>query len=197
MESYLALIYAFAATFVPKGFMACNGAILSISQNQVLFSLLGTNFGGNGQSTFGLPNLQGRTIVGTGNSSLGSLYQLGNQGGVETTTLTIAQMPQHVHRIDLTKLQLSIPASNAAGTSSTPGPTMVPAALPTIGAGPNSLPIKGYSDATPNTNLLPIKGTGQMFTDVTGSQQPLYVQSPYLALIYIIVTEGIYPSRAD
>ncbi|MBC9933039.1 phage tail protein [Chitinophaga qingshengii] len=196
MDPILAMVFAFGGNFAPVGYALCNGALMAISQNQALFALLGTTYGGNGQVTFGLPNLQGRSIIGTGQSTASGVnYFVGNMGGVENVTLTSANLPIHTHRIDLTKLQVSIPASNAAGTSSTPGPTMVPAALPTIGAGPNSLPIKGYSDATPNTTLLPFKGNGELISDPAGSNMPIPIQSPFLAMTYIIATQGIYPSR--
>ncbi|WP_212005292.1 phage tail protein [Chitinophaga sp. HK235] len=195
MDPILAMIFAFGGNFAPVGYALCNGVLVDINQNSALFSLLGTTYGGNGTQTFGLPDLRGRSIIGTGQLPGGPNYTPGMVGGTETVTLTIANLPQHTHPVTVDNLTVTLPASNTPGTSNTPGPTMAPAVLPTIGSGPNSLPIKGYSDATPNTNLLPGTVNGSMSVGPVGGNTPVPIRSPYLAMTYVIATQGVYPSR--
>jgi microcystin-dependent protein len=95
VTAYLGQIKTFGFNFAPKGWALCNGQTLPITQNQALFSILGTTYGGNGISTFQLPNLQGRVPVHVGNQ-----YQLGEQAGVETVTLSASQMPAHTHSLN-------------------------------------------------------------------------------------------------
>ncbi len=111
MEPFLGQIELFPYTFAPRGWAFCNGQILSIAQNTALFSLLGTTYGGNGQTTFALPDLRGRAAVHAGQGPGLSNYTLGESSGTETVTLTQAEMPQHTH---------FQPASNAEQTSIPP-----------------------------------------------------------------------------
>ena len=97
MESFVGEILLVGFNFAPKGYSMCNGQLLSISQNTALFSLLGTTYGGDGQSTFALPNLQSRVPIHMGQGAGLSPYALGQVGGVESVTLTSAQMPRHNH----------------------------------------------------------------------------------------------------
>src|SRR6478672_10112699 len=96
-EPFLAEIIMFAGNFAPRGWAFCQGQILSIAQNTALFSLLGTTYGGNGQTTFALPDLRGRVPVGTGQGPGLSNYDLGQVSGSESVTLTVSQMPAHNH----------------------------------------------------------------------------------------------------
>src|SRR6185437_10021330 len=99
-DQYLSEIRVFGFGFPPKGWALCNGQLLSIQQNQALFSLLGTTYGGNGVTTFALPNLMSRTMFGTGTSpTSGANYVLGEPGGVENVTLLTTQIPQHIHTV--------------------------------------------------------------------------------------------------
>src|ERR1700743_3672994 len=99
MEADLAMIFAFAGNFAPRGFASCEGQILPIAQNTALFSLLGTNYGGNGQTTFALPDLRGRTVLGQGQGPGLSPYVEGQVGGAETAVLTVNQLPSHTHNL--------------------------------------------------------------------------------------------------
>ena len=96
-EPLIGSIFLFAGNFAPRGYASCNGALLSISQNAALFSILGTTFGGNGTTTFGLPDLQGRSPIGAGSGAGLSPVQLGEKAGSQTVTLTSANVPAHNH----------------------------------------------------------------------------------------------------
>jgi microcystin-dependent protein len=162
---FLGSIILFAGNFAPRGWAFCNGQILSISQNTALFSLLGTTYGGNGQTTFALPDLRGRVPNHSGQGPGLSSYDLGQNGGEEFVTLTLSQLPAHTH---------SQPATNGEQTTNRPN-----AALPAHGG--------VYSNETDGSTLHP--------TTPAGSGQPHDNLSPYLTLNYIIALEGIYPSR--
>lgn len=181
METFLACILLWPCNFEPRGWAYCAGQILSIAQNTALFSLLGTTYGGNGTTTFALPNLQGRVPVGAGNGAGLSPYILGQVGGSENTVLTSGNMPAHAHTF-------TVSASNAQANAS------VPAAGNSLAAPYDTLnftQIAGYVNQAPNTQLN--IGTGQ--TGLAGSSLPFSNIQPYLALNYIIALEGIYPSR--
>ena len=111
-DQYLGEIRMFAGNYAPEGWAMCNGQLLMINQNEALFSLIGTTYGGDGQTTFALPDLQGRVPVHTGrNNVTGTVYPLGQKGGTETVTLVADQLPRHTHAVN---------AQSQAGTSSTP-----------------------------------------------------------------------------
>ena len=170
-ESYLGEIMLAAFAVVPRGFALCNGQLLSISQNPALFALLGTNYGGNGQTTFGLPDLRGRVPRGTGTG-----YTLGQTGGSESPFAT-AGLPAHTHRAL---------ASGAAATSSSP-----------IGAVP-AVPVGTNLNGEPVAVLTYAASSNTVATNTTstgGGGSTGGAQSPYLALNYYIATEGIFPSR--
>jgi microcystin-dependent protein len=191
MTPFLAMIMLWPCNFAPQGWAFCAGQILSIAQNTALFSLLGTTFGGDGVSTFALPNMQGRVPVGAGNGAGLSSYVLGQQSGAEHTTLLVTNMPSHTHPLTLT---LNIQVSNAKGTVSTPAsPNNVLAATYDVS---NDNPIQGYNGVAPNTTLnvgtTPISGTAGN----TGGSQPFSILQPYLALYYCIALQGVYPSRS-
>jgi microcystin-dependent protein len=158
--------------FCPRGFALASGQLLAISQNTALFSLLGTTFGGNGQTTFALPNLQGRAPIHNGQGPGLSSYVLGQVGGTESTTLTTNQMPAHNHRVQ---------ASNALGTFGGPQDRYLGASQ-TDGN-------KIYYEGTPNRQM-----AADMLTSA-GSSQPFSILNPYLAMNWCIALEGIYPSR--
>lgn len=194
--SFLALICLFAGNFAPTSWAFCQGQILSLPQNAALFTILGTTYGGNGQTTFALPDLRGRAPIGWGQGPGLSPYNLGQLGGSESMTLTINEMPSHIHSANLSGLTAAQPASTGAGTTSTPGPNAVPAVLPSIGAGPNAMHINGYTTAAPNTTLSPAAVGGNITMNPSGGNQPFSIISPYLAMNYIICIEGVFPSRS-
>lgn len=191
-QSYLGSISGWAPNFAPRGWMFCAGQILAVQQNTALFSLLGTVYGGNGQSTFGLPNLQGRIPVGTGQSPGTSMYALGQVGGTESTTLTTAQMPMHTHTATGT-LSASLPTSSAAATSATPSATSVLAAA--NGAyGRDAVDVKIYAPAPGSVNL-PLSTSATVNVQPAGGSQPFSIVQPFQAINYIICVSGLYPSR--
>ena len=186
----MATILLWAANFNPRGWAFCQGQLLSISQNTALFSLLGTTFGGNGQTTFGLPDFRGRVPVGVGQGPGTSMYDLGQPGGAESTTLTINQMPAHTHTVAVT---LTVKASNAQASDSAPTATVNTPAAPydTL----NASPIAGYNNQAPNTALNIGGGAASGVTGITGNNEPASIMQSYLAINFIIALEGIFPSR--
>ena len=124
MEEYIGIVKIFAGNFAPRGWMLCQGQILSIAQNTALFSLLGTTYGGNGVTTFGLPNLCGMAPLGTGRSPIsGNTYVEGQMGGTEKVTLLANHLPPHNHTAKLGVSSANATASVAKNTSviATPG----------------------------------------------------------------------------
>lgn len=165
-EPYMGEIKLSSFNYAPKGWAFCNGQLLPINQNQALFSLLGTTYGGNGQTNFALPNLQGRVAVGSGLNS-GQGYQLGQTAGEYTHTLTSSEMPMHTH------------AATIGGAPTTASPVGARLAQPG----------KAAFAAAPSTAMAPIGvtpvGGGQAHTNT----------APYLAISFIIALQGVFPSR--
>jgi microcystin-dependent protein len=170
-EPFLGMIIIVPYNFAPRGWAFCNGQILPIAQNTALFSLLGTTYGGNGQTTFALPDLRGRWPNSSGQGPGLSSYDLGQVGGTESTTMTINQMPAHNHNS-------TTPATAADGNS------IDPAAGAVFGAGQS---IYKVGAATIQMSPTP--------TSLTGGSQPFSILQPYLTLNYCIALEGIFPSR--
>ncbi|WP_432670332.1 phage tail protein [Flavobacterium sp. SM2513] len=183
MDEFMGMIKIFAGTFAPKYWMFCQGQLLSIAQNSALFSLLGTTYGGDGVTTFALPNLSGLAPIGTGSATSGSRYELGQQGGSETTRLSIMNIPPHQHNPKLH-------ASTANATQSTPGSTSVPATCGKLD-GRNFDNSLGYSDATPDV----VMSNAMATEDVVGGGSPINNMQPYMGINYIICIYGLYPSR--
>jgi microcystin-dependent protein len=172
-EPFLGMIATFGFTFAPRGWAFCNGQLLSIAQNTALFSLLGTTYGGDGQTTFALPNLQSRLPLHFGTGPGLSAYDLGEVTGTENVTLTQNQLASHLHAY-------TIPATSLDGT------TPVPAANATLA---NSGGDAIYSTAAANVQM----AGGN--TTLTGGNQPFSDIQPLLALNFCISLEGIFPSR--
>ncbi|HEU5149662.1 MAG TPA: tail fiber protein [Iamia sp.] len=172
MEGYIAQIIMFAGNFAPRGWAFCQGQILSIAQNTALFSLLGTVYGGNGQTTFALPDLRGRVPVGTGQGPGLPSMNLGQMGGSPTHTLIITEMPAHNHTAQVT-------ASNADSTVKNPAGNIM---------GGTASPIYAPTSAG-NVQMAPPT------IGIAGGSQPHNIMQPYLGMNYIICMEGIYPSR--
>lgn len=190
MEAFLSTILIWPPNFAPNGWALCAGQLMSISQNTALFSLLGTTYGGDGISTFALPNLQGRVPVGAGQGLGLSPYNVGETGGVESVALAINTMPQHSHSATQ-NLSVSLPAVTTTGTTNQPGPSVAPAA-PTDAA---RNPVNIYSNATPTQNLGQPSISGTISIGSAGSGLPHENRQPYLAVNYIIALQGIFPSR--
>ncbi|ASZ10371.1 tail fiber protein [Chitinophaga pendula] len=186
MEPFIALICMFGGNFAPRGWATCWGQIISIAQNTALFSLLGTTYGGNGQTTFALPDFRGRAPIGYGQGPGLPGYELGQIGGTPNITLTIAQMPMHTHVGVVT-----ISVSNESGTTGTAaaGTNTLATFLDSVGGNE----VYGYNNKTPNTALVPT--TAGTVIQPAGGSQPFSIMQPYIAMNYIIALEGIYPSR--
>ena len=171
-DQFLAEIRIFPFNFAPTGWAFCNGQLMPISQNTALFSLLGVTYGGDGKSTFALPNLQGNAPLFWGQGPGLSLYDEGEQSGSETITLLQSEMPAHAHL-----------ASGASGN----GPTSP--ANNTWGAGAGRTPPPTYVDGNPNVTM------GNVLSQA-GNSLPHNNMQPYLTLNFCIALQGIYPPRS-
>lgn len=173
-EPFLGQITMFGGNFAPRGWAFCNGQLLAISQNSALFSLLGTIYGGDGETTFALPELRGRAPIHWGSGPGLSTRNIGAKGGVETVTLTTNQIPSHDHALfgDAGSANASTPLGNAHAT----------------GEDPNRNPLNQYSNVAP---------TSAMHADTvgnTGGGQAHENMMPWQAVSYIIALTGVYPS---
>lgn len=191
-QSYLGSISGWGPNFAPRGWAFCQGQTIAISQNTALFSLLGTVYGGNGQTTFMLPNLSGRVPIGAGQSPGTSNYTLGEQGGSESTTLTINNMPSHTHTTTAT-VSATLPLSTAAATTATPAAGEVLASA-NGSFGRDAVDVKIYAPA-PGTVQVPLNSSANVTVQPAGGSQPFSLLQPFTAINYIICMEGIFPSR--
>ena len=168
MEPFLGQLALFPFGFAPKGWALCNGQLLPINQNQALFSLLGTSYGGNGQTTFALPNLQGRVPLGI--NKVGNSNNIGQSGGESAHTLISTELPAHSHLLS---------ASNDQATSSTPNGNLFAATTS-----------PSYGDTNSGTVAL-----DPSIIPSVGGSQPHENRQPYTVLSYCIALQGIFPSR--
>jgi microcystin-dependent protein len=145
-------IRLFAGNFAPEGWAFCNGAILAITENEALFALIGTTYGGNGESNFQLPDLQGRVPVHQGQLSGGSSYFIGEQGGSETVTLAVSQLPAHKHPVAGNGSGMPLPSGNLLGSASTGNLLYTPAPPDSAFAGGATVPVGG---GLPHENHMP------------------------------------------
>jgi microcystin-dependent protein len=184
------MVILFPYNFAPRGWAFCNGQIMSIAQNTALFSLLGTTYGGNGQTTFALPDLRGRVPMSAGTGPGLSNRTLGELAGVENVTLVSTQMPVHTHNITH-NLQAQANATTLPGTSRSPANALPALEAAGVTAVYNDQPI------APNATLAAgaVSLTGAATAATAGGSQPFGIVQPYLVLNYCIALEGIYPSR--
>lgn len=183
-EPFIGTIQAYGFNFAPRGWATCQGQVLAIAQNTALFSLLGTTYGGNGQTTFQLPNLAGRVPNGQGQAPGLSPYSMGQIAGTESTTLTTQQMPTHTHTYALN-------ASTATGASSAPASGNFLGAP--AGQDETSLNPVAVTIYTPTgTSVVPLAGGS---IGPAGGNQPFSIMQPYLTINWSIALEGIFPSR--
>jgi microcystin-dependent protein len=183
MEGYIAEIRMFAANFAPRNWAYCQGQVLSIAQNTALFSLLGTTYGGNGQTTFALPNFASRVALGTGQGGGLSNVNLGDMAGVETVTLTTNQMPAHNHTATGTVSPL---AYNGGGDESS-----IAGGFPANSTTPSG---NLYSAAASSTGAMGLS-SASVTIQPNGSNSPHSNLQPYLGMNIIICLYGIFPSR--
>ncbi|MCB9233166.1 MAG: phage tail protein [Bacteroidia bacterium] len=186
MEPLLGQISAFGFNFAPRGWMECWGQLLSISQNSALFSLLGTTYGGDGRTTFALPDLRGRASLGDGNGPGLTPRQLGGKSGSETNTLTISNLPSHNHLI--TGTATGTPqVNNQAGQQDSPE-----GAVPAVASDDS---YTDSSNAIGLANSIQINTTG-LTIGIAGGNFPVNNMQPFLVINWCIATQGIFPSRS-
>lgn len=169
-EPFVGEIRMFAGNFAPRGWAFCDGQLLAVSQNDALFSLLGTIYGGDGRTTFGLPDLRGRIPIHAGHGPGLSERRLGSKGGAEKETLTVNQLPSHTHA-----------AHGSTGNGLDPNPQGNVLASSTV--------LEPYYNGPQDTNL-----AASSITNIGGSQ-PHTNLMPFLCIHFIIALFGIYPSR--
>lgn len=167
-DPFLAQITIFAGNFAPRGWAFCDGQLLPIAQYTAVFSLIGTTFGGDGRTTFGLPDLRGRVPIHPGSGPGLSTYRWGQKGGQETEVLTVAQLPSHSHNTQ---------GKNGPGDETNPGPNTF------VATATNDL----YAEAA---------GVVMGATTNTGNNQGHPNIQPYLSIYYIIALQGTFPSRS-
>lgn len=170
MDPFLGQIQAFGFNFPPQGWAFCDGQLLSIAQNSALFALLGTTYGGNGQTTFALPDLRGRSMVHAGQGPGLSPIQQGQSAGTENATILIANMPAHTHNV-------TVSVNTATGEDSVP--------TNKIASSTNAF----SEDVTANAVL------GGVNQQPAGGNQPLAIRNPYVGIYHSIALQGIFPSR--
>jgi len=215
MDTFIGFITAFPWTWAPRDWSTCQGQSLPIQQNAALYALLGISFGGNGQTTFLLPELRGRQIIGDGQSqATGTYFQFAEKGGAEKVVLNTSQTPvaPHTHTAAFTpgggtsSVSIAIPA-----VSSTNGTTNVPGTGASLGqaivnlsdvGGGSANPVNTYSTATANTTLKPFSvsvpaGSGTVTVNPAAAPAAASVplMNPYLALNFCIAINGLFPSR--
>lgn len=173
-EPFVAEIRIFAGNFAPRGWAFCDGQLLPISENTALFSLIGTTYGGDGRTTTALPNLQGRAPMHPGRGPGLTARRLGEKVGVETVTLTEAQIPSHSHT-----------ARASTSTAAPGGPTNT-----------SSLAQTGGGDAYQSNTTANLVDLASQTLATTGGSQPHDNVQPYLTLNFIIALVGLYPSRS-
>jgi microcystin-dependent protein len=179
MEPFIGQIMMFGGNFAPRGWALCQGQLLPINQYTALFSLIGTFYGGDGRTTFALPNLQGRCAIGMGNGPGLTPRQIGQVTGQEMVTLNQTQMPSHTHQL----LGNNTDATNNDPTNGTLAKENV-----VIERGSPATPVNGYSAAAANVGMGASIGNA-------GGNLPHNNMQPSLAMNYVIALVGIYPSR--
>jgi len=168
-EPYIGEIRLFAGNFAPAGWAFCDGQLLAISENDALFNLIGTTYGGDGQETFALPNLQSRVPIHMGTGKDGTTYQIGEMAGVEQVTISAQQTPIHTH-----------PLVGNTGNGSQANPANNVLATSTI--------VKLYANETPDAPM------ASQAIGAAGGSQPHENLQPYLCINFIISLFGVYPS---
>lgn len=170
MEPFIGQILMFGGNFAPRGWAFCNGQLLAISSNEALFSLVGTIYGGDGRTTFGLPDLRGRVAMHAGNGPGLTTRRLGEKSGVEQVILNLNQIPSHNHNV-------SVGVSTATGEESDPT-TILSSHAGAFNEDPSGANLGGVNQVN------------------AGGNQPHTNLQPYLCVNYIIALVGIYPSRS-
>lgn len=169
-DAFLGSLKIISFSYAPRGWAMCNGQTMPINQNQALFALLGTQYGGNGQTVFNLPDLQGRAPIHRGTNPAGSSYQVGQTGGVNSVTLTEANMPLHTHVINATNT-VNNSGSSVNNHFAAGGPS--------------------YAATSDGTLMNPgAVGPGP------GASAPIDIRQPFIAMNYVMALRGIFPSQS-
>lgn len=194
MEVFVGTIQMFGFNYAPRGWAFCNGQLMNLTQNQVLFALIGTYYGGNGQSNFALPNLQSRQPVGFGTGPGLSTRVLGQSAGIENVTLLSTNLPAQ----QISAAGLTVKTNIGLGTAPNKPSTTPSATNGYIGASADSGPPSAaiYSEQpTATVPLLGVTNTVSGNLVIPGGSAPVNVLNPYLAVNFSIALEGLYPSR--
>lgn len=179
-EPYLSEIRMWGLNYAPRQFANCDGQLIAISQNSALFSLVGTIYGGDGRTTFALPDLRGRVPIHTGQGAGLSNYTQGSRAGAETRTLTVSNLPPHSHAGQIEPRSSSQQANNVDPTGN----------YPATGAGPRGDQPEVYNSAADGT-----MGPSPFNTNPTGSGIAFDLRQPYLTIRFCIATSGLFPPR--
>jgi len=189
-EPFLGQIFMFGFNFAPKNHAFCRGQILPIAQNTALFSLLGTTYGGDGRTTFALPNLQGRGPVGVGQGAGLSAYDLGQESGTETVAVLPAQMPSHSHTFDASNMKGTLRCRDERGNQRSPAGNVL--------ARESSGVTAPFAGGTLPAAMAPaaVGLTGAPALVAAGGNQAHNNMQPYLVLNYCIALTGVFPARS-
>jgi microcystin-dependent protein len=191
---FLGQIMQVGFTFAPRGWALCQGQSLSIQQNTALFSLLGTTYGGNGTTTFNLPDFRGRVPVGTGNGAGLTPVVAGQQAGLEATSLSLSQLPIHNHTATFTNTNSSFSALTSKATQQTPAAgSQLARSVDANGSLPQ---IYAPASTANNVALAGLNVAGVVNVGLAGGSQPFSIRDPYLGITTIIALQGIFPSRS-
>ena len=183
---FLGQIEIFGFPFAPKGWVQCRGQLLSIQQNTALFALLGTYYGGNGVTTFGLPDLQGRVPLGVGQDQQGTQWTVGQIGGSESVTLTSGQIPAHNHQIKAST------NTNVSGNNYTPSNSLGLGQTTALDNTPQTISAPAYASGSVTSNYVPLGGSA---ISTAGGSQPHENRMPSLVVNVCISLGGTFPSR--
>ena len=204
-QPYIGGMCAFGGNFAIRSWAKAEGQLLAISSNTALFSILGTTYGGDGRTTFGLPDLRGRSPIGQGRGPGLSDYRLGQKGGAETHTLNVAQMPTHNHSatttttnvVDTSATTVALRALESSSTTNVPTNAV-------LANSPNRENI--YSSGAPNVNMganaialnlsVSVNSTSSTVVNNNGGNQAFNIRGPYLAVTWLIALQGVFPSRS-
>jgi microcystin-dependent protein len=185
MDPFIGEIKMVGFDFAPKGYAFCDGSMMSVAQNSALASLLKVTFGGDGVTSFALPDFRGRSPVGMGHSAPLSPVTLGERAGMESTTLSQANMPMHTHPVQTMNLHGIPEASTRGAGSNSPDGNI-------LGGGEANI---FNSALSADTTMTPIPITGQLTIGTVGGSLPLNLRNPYLGTNFVIAIYGIYPSH--
>lgn len=187
-EPFLGEITIFAGSFSPRGWTSCSGQLLDIATNTALFALLGTTYGGDGRTTFALPDLRGRAVVGPGSGPALTPRSLGERGGTEQVTLAAGEIPSHVHAGDVGSASFGAQTGDADQHSPAGGTP----AVPTLSGNPG---LNMYSTEAPDTAIEGAVGAQLSAGNSTGGGGGHANMQPFLVMKYIIALVGVFPSR--